>query len=119
MEVDALFLGFFDLPGVGRHLVARAPVDHLDVLGAQADGRAGRVHGGVAAAQHQDVVADVDRLVQRHLAQELDGVHGPGQVFARDAERPAQVSADGHEGGLEALLLQIAPSEMSRPTRVL
>ena len=112
-ELDAFFLRLFDLPGVGRHLVPRPAVDHLHLFRAQTDGGTGRVHGGVAAAQHQHGVADVHLLAQGHLAQELDGVHGAGQILARDAQRPPHVRADADERGLEAFLLQIGELDVA------
>ena len=112
-ELDAFFLGLLDLPDVGRHLVPRPAVDHLHLLRAQPHRGAGRVHGGVAAAQDQHGVADVDLLAQRDLPQEDDGVHGARKVFSRDAERPPDVSADADEGGLEALLLQVGELDVA------
>ena len=37
----------------------------------------------------------------------------PGQIFAGDAQRPAQVGAEGHEGGLEALGFQVVPGDVA------
>ena len=85
----------------------------MHLLRAQTDGGAGSVHGGVAASQHQHAVADVDLLAQGDLAQEVDGVHGAGQVLARDAQRTAQMSADADEGGLEPLLLQVGEVDVA------
>ena len=52
VEDDALLLGVLDLLGARRQLVVAAPVDDVDLVGAQTQGRARRVHGHVAAAEH-------------------------------------------------------------------
>ena len=63
LEAQALLLALEDLPRVGRHLVARAPVHQRHVALAafhrlQAQRAARGVHGHRAAADHDDVVAD-------------------------------------------------------------
>ena len=73
LELDALLLGLVDLGVVGRHLLARAAVEAGDLFGALADGGAAGVHGGEAAADDGDLVADV------HLA---------GRARARRGSRP-------------------------------
>ena len=55
--------GVMDLFGPGGHLLARAAVEDVDVLGAQPPGRAGGVHGHVAAADHAHAPPADDRRV--------------------------------------------------------
>ena len=56
-HLDALFLGLGDLDRVGRHLRLGAAVEQLDVVEADATGRADAVHGHVAAADDQHRLA--------------------------------------------------------------
>ena len=51
VEDDALLLGVLDLLGARRQLGLAAAVDDVHLVGAQAQGGAGRVHGHVAAAR--------------------------------------------------------------------
>ena len=57
-HLDALAERLLDLERLGRHLVAGAAVDELDVLGALAQRGAGAVDRGVATADDDDVVAE-------------------------------------------------------------
>ncbi len=56
-ELDALFLGMVDFRATSRQFVMGTPVDDVGVLGAQAQGGAGAVHGDVAAAEGGDILA--------------------------------------------------------------
>ena len=58
VHADALALGLAQLLLVHDQLRAGAPVGDGDVLGAVAEARARAVHGGVAAADDDDVLAD-------------------------------------------------------------
>ena len=60
VHLHALVLRLHDLHLVGRHLLARAPVEDAHLGGAQAQGGARAVDGGVAAAHHQHPAVDVD-----------------------------------------------------------
>ena len=77
-EVYALFLGVLHLLEAGRHLGLRAPVDKRH-FGAQSLGSAARVHGRVASADHEHVLAEV----YRRVGSRVGGVHqvDPREVF--------------------------------------
>ena len=112
-ELDALFLGVVDFRRAGGQLVMGAPVDDIGMLGAQAQGGAGPVHGDVAAAEGGDILAFDDGRV---TFGEGIGLHqvGAGQVFvgridademfAGDLQEDRQPGADAQEDGVEALL---------------
>ena len=75
MEVqnrNALMQGVFLFPGRGFHLVKAAAHDDFDVGAAQAPRRAAAVHGGVAAAQHDDARRDAGDVPERHRSQPVD-----------------------------------------------
>ncbi len=63
LEDDPFLLGVMDLFAAGGHLLARAAVEDVDVLGAQPPRGSGRVHGHVAAAHHADAASADDRRV--------------------------------------------------------
>ena len=63
-------------------LFPAAAVDQGDVLGAQALGLDGGVHGGVAAADHHDAAPHRRRLAGEGLADALDVV---GRRFPENA----------------------------------
>ena len=69
----ALRLGVLDLLHQARHVEARAPVEHAD-LGAEAPGRAGAVHRGVAAAEHDDLAGDAGVVTGVDAVQEVDAL---------------------------------------------
>ena len=93
-----------------RQLVAAAAVDDVDLLGAQAQRRAGRVHGHVAAAEHGHLRRPLERRVAGREAKAahevaarevlVGGVHAV-QVLAGDLEEPRQAGAGAHEDGVE------------------
>src|SRR4029079_4043762 len=62
LHAHALALGLAQLLLVDDQLRPGAPVDDGHVLGAVAERRPRAVHCGVAAADHHDVLADLDRL---------------------------------------------------------
>jgi hypothetical protein len=117
---DAFVLGVFLLPGRGLHLVEAAAHDHLDVVAAQAARRAAAVHGGVAAAQHDDAPADAGDVAERHRGQPVDadvdvacGFLRPGQVEVAAARRAAtdedRVVALAHQQRLHRIDALAAP----------
>ena len=53
---------------MGRHLFARAAIDDVDLLGAETDGGAGGVDGGVAAADDRDFAAKAGLAVEGEIA---------------------------------------------------
>ena len=74
LHADALALGLAELLLVDDQLAARPAVDDRDVVGAVAEARPRAVHRGVAAADHDDVLADVELLAEVRLLHEVDAV---------------------------------------------
>ena len=69
-ELDMLEHRLVHLVLVGGHLLLRATIDDIHLLGAEADRRAAAVHRGEAAAQNGDALADEDRLAEVDPLQE-------------------------------------------------
>src|SRR3990172_8981797 len=111
LELDALFAGVAALPLPPLLLVLGAAVHAGDAVRAQADGGADAVHGGVAAADDQDVPAGrqgvphlLRELVRLQVAahQELRGLVDAGQLLAGDAHLAADAGAGADEDGMVA-----------------
>ena len=85
------------------------------MLGTQAQRRAGGVHGHVAAAEHDDVLAMADgrvvlgELVRLHEVRAREvlvrAVHA-GQVLAVDVQEARKARAHGQVEGVEAVLVE-------------
>ena len=106
VELHALLFGALDLLGRGRHVVPLAAVDDVHLARAQAPGRAGGVHGRVAAADHHHALAlQVGRLPDGDVAQHLHGVVDARLVFAVDAQVAAAVRAERQHDGRVAVVL--------------
>ena len=119
MQVDdrnAFLHGVFLFPLRGLHFLKSAAHDHLDVLAAHAARRAAAVHGRVAAAQHDDALADVVNVAKVDRGQPFDAdvdvrarLLAPGQVQILSVRGAAAhedgVVADGQQGphGADAL----------------
>ena len=63
--------------------------------------RAGGVVGDVAAADHDDAPADLDREAQVDVREQIDGGEHARQLGAGDLERPALAAAGREEDGVE------------------
>ena len=87
LHAHAFALGLAQLLLVDDELGARPAVGDGHVLGAVAQARARAVHRGVAAADDDDVVADLERLAEVGLLHEVDAVLDALEVAARDVER--------------------------------
>src|SRR3990170_4373968 len=112
LELDALFAGVAALLLPAFLLVLGAAVHAGDALRAQAHGGADAVHGGIAAADDEDVPAErrgfahlLRELVGLQVAahQELRGLVAPGQLLAGDAHLAADAGAGADEDGVEAV----------------
>ena len=117
LDLQALLAGLLDLAGVGRHLDLGAPVDqrHVRLLAGlllQADGAARGVERHVAAADHDDLVADRGRAAEVELAQELDGADHAVEVVAGQRRLGALLQAGGQVDGLVALLEEAVDGEV-------
>ena len=86
LHPDALALGLAELLLVDHELGPRPPVGDRHVLRAVAQARARAVHRGVATADDDDVVADLDRLAEVGLLHEVDAVLDAVEVGTRDVE---------------------------------
>ena len=94
-----------------------APVDERDVgLAAgghlQADGAAGRVERDVAAADHDDPLADRRGALEVDLAQQLDGALNALELGAGDLDRGALLQTGGQVDGGEAVAEQAVDREV-------
>ena len=97
---DVLVHGVLLLPGGRLHLLEAGAHDHLHVLAAEAARRAAAVHRGVAAAEHDDALADLADVAERDRGQPVDADMdvGGGFLAAGDLElAPARrAGADEH-----------------------
>ena len=114
-EFDALLAGVLGLFGAGRHFGLGAAINQRRGPRSQPPGRPHRVHGGVAAAHHNHVLAPavVERLVvlvrlvgahQVHARQKLVGRVDAVEVLAGDAEKLRQSGAGGDENRVVVLV---------------
>ena len=82
----------FLFPRRGLHLVEPRANDHLHLFAAEALGAAAAVHRGVAAAQHDDPLADLRRVAEGH------------------AREPVDADVDVRRGFLAARNVEVAPA---------
>ena len=86
LQLDPLVQRLFDFLFVGGHHLAAAAIDHRRLLGAQPNGRAGRIDGGVAAADDDHVLADADGAAEVVDPEETQRVGNPRGVVAGDSQ---------------------------------
>ena len=109
-DLDAFFLGVLQFPGRGLEVAARAARHHLDVFAAQPARRAAAIHGGVADADDQNLLADRIDVAEGDRLQPVDAdVDAIGIVAAGDLEILAARRAAADEDRVEALR-RAAPS---------
>lgn len=110
-EIDAHAFGFGGIHFLhqARHLLPAAPVEDSHVPRAQPEGRAGAVDCGVAAADHDDVVAQRRGVFQKVHA-------GDGVFLALAAERLRALCPDGQEHGVVPFP-QFGEAEVLAPAR--
>ena len=75
-------------------------------------GRACHVHGHVAAANHNNFLADGEVVAEIHVEQEIDALVDAVEVDAGNAEIAAAVRAHGDQHGIESLAAQIGDGEV-------
>src|SRR5690606_5227577 len=97
---DVLVDGVFLLPGGGLHLLEGAAHQHLDFLAAETTGGAATVHGGVAAAEDDDLLADHLGVLEGDAGQPVDADVDLG-VRLLAAGQVLQVAAAGGAGADE------------------
>jgi hypothetical protein len=96
-ELDALFPGLLKVLGHDRQLVLGFQRDDRRLAAAQPDGAAGRVGGCVAAADDEDLPADLHGAAEAGLAEELQGAGDAAGLRALDGQAPPDVLADRDE----------------------
>ena len=104
LHPDALALGLAQLLLVDDQLGARPAVDDGDAVGAVAEAGPRAVHRGVAAADDDDVRADLERLAEVGLLHEVDAVVDALELGARDVERHRVHGPGGDRDRVEVAL---------------
>ena len=79
LDLDPLGDRLVGLEGVGRHVRAVAAIDDQRLFGAEALGRARRIHRRIAAAIDDDAAAEARRLAGLDVAQQRHGVEHLGR----------------------------------------
>ena len=69
---NVLVQGVLLFPGARLHLLEAGTHDHLDVLAAETARGAAAVHRGIAAAKHDDALADLLDMAERHAGKPVD-----------------------------------------------
>jgi hypothetical protein len=113
-RLDAFLDRLVDLVG-GRHVLHVAAVDQGHLGRALADGGAGAVHRGEAAADDDDPLPGVARIGQAEggCLEVLEAVDDPLGVLVRDPELVRVVAADRDDHGVEALALEVVQGEVA------
>ena len=114
LELHALFLGLLNFLGQSGHFNAATAIDNRHFLRAHAQGSARGVHGHVATADDNRLLARGYLLAQVHGAEEVEPVHHALRVVAGQAHLLALVRASGHEDGGIAVLLESLDSDIAR-----
>jgi hypothetical protein len=104
LHADALAFGLAELLLVDDELGAGPPVDDRDAIGSVPEARPRAVHRRVAAADDDDVLADLERLAEVRLLHEIDAVIDTVELGARDVEGDRVHRARGDGDRIEVLL---------------
>ena len=105
-ELDPFFLCLGHFVRIGGHVALLAAVGHRNTC-AEAHRGTGDIHGDIAAADDDDLLADGRPCAGVHFAQEVDSAPDTLQVLARDAESSGLLGTDGEIDGVIALLTQL------------
>src|SRR3954451_17902815 len=97
VDRDAFMHGILLFPRARLHLLEAGAHDHLHVLAAEAARGAAAVHRGIAAAEHDDALADL------------------GDVAERDRREPVDTDVDVLLGFLAARNLEFASTWRAGP----
>src|SRR5579883_3445544 len=84
LEFDMLELGLVHLILVGTHLLLRAAIEHIDLLGAKANRGAAAIHRGKATAQDDHMLAHEGRLAEVGPGEHRDAMLDTLEVCARN-----------------------------------
>ena len=107
LHPDALALGLAELLLVDDELGARPAIGDRDAFSAPWRRLVARaVHRGVAAADDDDVGADLERLAEVRLLHEVDAVVDALELGARDVERD-RVHRAGRDGDRVEVALEL------------
>ena len=101
-QAHALLQPLADLGGMGRHVLPATAYHHRHRQGPQADGGAGDVDGGVAAAVDHHVAVEGHRFLQLHRPQHADGVEDRQAAGLGDGQLLAPLQANRQEAGVVA-----------------
>lgn len=109
VDRNALVLGVFLLPRRGLHLLEAGAHHDLHVVAAETARRAAAVHRRVAAAEHDDALADLADVAERHRGQPVDADMdaGGGFLAAGNVEIAAARRAGADEDGVEVFRQQL------------
>ena len=135
VQVDAFFGAFVDFDLVGGHLLAAFQADHVDLLVAaeaqggashvvghmlivRTNGGARHVVGDVAAADHDDALAQRQGRAGVEGAQEIHAVDDVLIVCARKSQFAALGKTDAEEDGGVAFLAQAGDREIAAQAHV-
>src|SRR5690242_19189634 len=99
--------GDIGLGGFGVFDSGSVLADHL------ARGRAGDVHGDIAAANHDDFFPDGEFVAEVDVEQEINALVNAVEVHPGNGEVAAAVCADGNEDGIEALPAQAGDGKVA------
>jgi hypothetical protein len=102
---DALMHGILFFPWRGLHLLEAGADHHRDLLAAKPARGAAAIHGGVAAAEHDDALADLADVAERDAGEPVDAdMDVPGGLSAaRNVEIAAARRAGTDEDGVPIL----------------
>ncbi len=75
--------------------------------------RTRHVHGDVAAADHNHLLADGELVAEIHVEQEIDAFVNAVQVHAGNGEIAAAMRAHGDQDRVEALMAQVGNREVA------
>ena len=110
-DLDAFFLGVFELPRGGFEEIARAARHHLDVFAAEAARGAAAIHGRVADADDQNAFADGIDMAEGDGLEPVDAdMDAIGFVAARDIEILAARGTGADEYGVVVLFVVVEQS---------
>ena len=110
LDRDAFLCGLLDLVGGGRHFFFRFEAVHGHGGSVRADSRSCHVHRDVAAADNQDLAADIHGHTQIDLFEELNAGDDPLRVLAFNAKLPAALRTDSDVEGFKSLCAQLRNS---------
>ena len=79
--------------------------------------RAGHVHGHVAAADDDDLLADGELVAEVHVEQKVDALVDAVEIDAGNSQIAAAMCTHGDQHGVEALAAQVGDREVA-PGRV-